>query len=321
MDSSITSLTFFEQPGYKIVSFEKLSGGQQNHNYKITVENGEKFVCRVPGIDAHEHGQAHQIVFNNSVIAHKKLKIAPRPCYFDEKTGIILTEYIEGDTVTMSALRENDYTLDKVINAIRSFHKETDSSSTFTSSKASDVLFGYDLSLLEEGSDENVIEKTKQLQSLLNQSVGKFDSKVNCHNDLAPANFLDSSDGHIYIIDWEWSGPGDRFCDLASFVAISEMNPEEEERVLNVYLRPCKPTDTDRSRLYLWRMWLTLRGGLWALSKARSPHFSNRNPAEITEDDDYERFARDGIEEFETKLNDPITENHITYLKRNIKEK
>ena len=321
MDRSITSLTFFEQPGYKIVSFEKLSGGQQNHNYKITLENGQKFVCRVPGIDANEHGQTHQTVFNNSVIAHEKLKIAPRPCYFDEKTGIMLTEYIEGDVVRVSALREKDYLLDKVISTIRLFHKESDSSSIFTSSKASDVLFGYDLSLLEEGLHEKAIEKTKQLQSLLNKSVGKFDRKVNCHNDLAPANFLDSSDGHIYIIDWEWSGPGDRFCDLASFVAISEMNPEEEERVLEIYLHPCKPTDTDRSRLYLWRMWLTLRGGLWALSKARSPYFSNRNSSEITEDDDYERFARDGIEEFETKLNDPITENHITYLKRNIKEK
>ena len=320
MEGLIKSLPFFKQPGYELESILKLCGGQQNHNYKITVKNGQKIVCRIPGIDAIEHGQTHQIVFNNSLIAYKELKIAPRPCYFDETTGIMLTEYIEGETVSSSALREDNSLLKSVIGAIRFSHEKSNSSNAFTSSKASDVLFGYDLSLLEGCSDEKEVKKTKQLQLLLNQSIGKFDTKVNCHNDLVPANFLSSSDGRIYIIDWEWSGPGDRFCDLAPFVAMSEMDAKEEERVLELYLEPLKPTDTDRSRLYLWRMWLTLRGGLWALSKAKSPHFSNRSQSEITEDDDYERFAKSWIKEFETKLSDPITENHMTYLENKIKE-
>ena len=117
------------------------------------------------------------------------------------------------------------------------------------------------------------------------------------------------------------SGPGDRFCDLAPFVAFSKQDKHGEERVLEIYLDPQKPTDTDRSRLYLWRMWLTLRGGLWALSKARSQHFSNRKCSEITEDDDYEKFARDYIQEFETTLNDSITDQHILYLETKIGEK
>jgi len=321
MDNLIKSLAYFQKPGYKVESIEKLSGGQQNQNYKISVENGLKFVCRVPGIDAIEHGQTHQIVYQNSLIAHKELKVAPRPCYFEENSGIMLTEYIDGETVSNSSLNESELLLENVIRTIRFSHMQSCSSTAFTSSKASDVLFGYDLSLLEDFSDEKFINKTKKIQSLLNQSVGKFDKKVNCHNDLVPANFINASDGKIYIIDWEWSGPGDRFCDLAPFVAYSRQDIDGEERVLEIYLDPQKPTDTDRSRLYLWRMWLTLRGGLWALSKAKSPHFSNRKCSEVTEDDDYEKFAKDDIQEFEIKLNDSITDQHIAYLETKIKEK
>ena len=322
MDNHIKSLAYFQQPGYKVESIEKLSGGQQNQNYKISAENGLRFVCRVPGIDATEHGQTQQIVYENSLIAHKELKVAPRPCYFEENSGIMLTEYIDGETVSNSSLNESELLLENVILTIRSSHMQSCSSSTvFASSKASDVLYGYDLSLLENISDEKDIKKTRKIQSLLNQSVGKFDKTVNCHNDLVPANFINGSDGKIYIIDWEWSGPGDRFCDLAPFVALSKQDKDGEERVLEIYLDPQKPTDTDRSRLYLWRMWLTLRGGLWALSKAKSPHFSNRTSSEITEDDDYEKFARDDIHEFETKLSDTITDQHIAFLETKIEEK
>ena len=321
MEGYIESLSFFKQPGYQLKTIEKLSGGQQNHNYKITVENGLKFVCRVPGIDAIEHGQKHQILYNNSMIAYEELKIAPRPCFFDESSGIMLTEYIDGDTLCISALRDSTTILDKIISAIRFYHKLSESSTAFVSSKASDVLFGYDLSLLEGWCEENEIEKTRKLQSLLKASITQFDSIVNCHNDLVPANFINSSDGQIYIIDWEWSGPGDRFGDLAPFVALSEQDAAGEELILQKYLDPQRPTDLDRARLYLWRIWFTLRGGLWALTKAKSVHFSNRMASEITEDDDYEKFASDWIKEFVAKLDEPITEKHMSNLQGKILEK
>ena len=199
MEEKLKSLSYFTQSNDKIISIEKLSGGQQNINYKVTTVNNEKFVCRIPGIDANEHGQIHKIVFNNSQFAHSQLKIAPYTCFFDESSGIIVTEYIVGDTLNVSVLSETPELLDQVINVIRSYHNVY-SHNGFITSKASDVLFGYDVSLLEGWCANKELEKTKNLQLLLKSSLGKFDALVNCHNDLTPANVIKTSNGKIRLL-------------------------------------------------------------------------------------------------------------------------
>ena len=42
--------------------------------------------------------------------------------------------------------------------------------------------------------------------------------------DLTPANFIaeQGDGGKVWLIDWEWAGPGDRLADLATFCALSE---------------------------------------------------------------------------------------------------
>ena len=123
-----------------------------------------------------------------------------------------------------------------------------------------------------------------------------------------------TSNDKILIIDWEWSGPGDRLGDLASFCGLSEQDSEGEMRVLSKYLEGGEPLAVDQARLRLWRMWFTLRGGLWALCKAKSVHFANRKASDITEDDDYEKFSKYYIDEFITMLNESNTTRYIDIL-------
>lgn len=316
MEKDIKSLPYFKQPGNCIKTIEKLSGGQQNINYKVTTTNGKSYVCRIPGVDAFEHGQIHKIVYKNMMAAHGKCGIAPRPYYLDELSGIIVSQYVYSETLSITLLRERPHLIDRVIAAIRCIHNTSNSDTEFVSSKASNVLFGYDLSILDKWCNKEELEKTQELQSLLNHSLGCFDPLVSCHNDLTPANFLVTSKDEIFMIDWEWSGPGDRICDLATFCALSEQDSQGEVRVLSKYLEVDVPSDIDQARLRLWRIWCTLRGGLWALYKAKSVHFANRNVSEITEDDDYENFAKAYIGEFIARINAPNTNNDIYLLKR-----
>ena len=200
MEEKLRSLSYFTQSNDKIKTIEKLSGGHQNLNYKVTTVNNKKFVCRIPGIDANEHGQIQTIVYNNSKFAYSQLKIAPNPCYFEESSGIMVTEYVDGVALSVSQLRETPELLDQVINVIRSYHNVIDSNNSFLSSKASDNLFGYDVSLLEGRCTNTELEKTKNLQSLLKCSLGKFDALVSCHNDLIPANVMKASNGKTNLI-------------------------------------------------------------------------------------------------------------------------
>ena len=321
MENNIKSLSFFTKSDNKVMVIEKLSGGQQNTNYKVTTNNGKMFVCRIPGIDANEHGQTHQIVYHNSLVAHSELGVNPKPCYFDESLGVMITEYIEGVTLSVSMLKEKQLLLDQLISVIRSYHNETGNSSSFLPSKASDCLFGYDIALLEGWCSKKEIDKTKQLQYLLKCSLGVFDSLVSCHNDLTPANVIEASDGKIFIVDWEWSGPGDRIGDLATFCALSEQDSDGEGLILAKYLNNDEPSDLDRARLHLWRIWFTLRGGLWALCKAKNIHFANRDESEITEDDDYEKFTDNDIKSFITMIDKPITDYYMNTLKEALRDK
>ena len=65
MEDAIKSLPYFKQSDNYITSMEKLSGGQQNINFKVTNTKGQKYVCRIPGVDAFEHGQIHENVYKN----------------------------------------------------------------------------------------------------------------------------------------------------------------------------------------------------------------------------------------------------------------
>ena len=64
------TLAFFDADG-GVKAIDQLSGGQQNTNFSVTTHHGAcRYVCRVPGVDAAEHGQTHAIVFSNAAAAH-----------------------------------------------------------------------------------------------------------------------------------------------------------------------------------------------------------------------------------------------------------
>ena len=48
--------------------------------------------------------------------------------------------------------------------------------------------------------------------------------------------------GKIFIVDWEWSGPGDRLCDLATFCALSEQDCKGQKQILAKYLQKDQPS-------------------------------------------------------------------------------
>src|SRR6185437_8459710 len=57
---------------------------------------------------------------------------------------------------------------------------------------------------------------------------------VLCHDDLLPANFIDTPEG-IRIVDWEYAGMGNRWFDLGNFAVNNELGPAEEEAFLTAY--------------------------------------------------------------------------------------
>eukprot|EP01052_Picozoa_sp_SAG31_P000975 SAG31_NODE_30_length_32545_cov_9.378999_38_plen_257_part_00 len=225
---------------------------RQNRNFKVTTVTGRCFHVRVPGVDASDHGQVDAVVHANSLhaatagavliitMANLLLSsrssmqraqglidcllagLAPTPRYFGGKSGLLVSDFIDGSALVPSALKRSPDLLRRVVTTIKTAHEQIPH---LAPSRASDFLYGYDLQLLEAWHGQTLFAKAKQLQAVLARSIGHFDEVVSCHQDLTPANIVvenASDSGKVWIIDWEWAGPGDRLADLATFCALSD---------------------------------------------------------------------------------------------------
>lgn len=340
-----------------------LPGGQQNQNFLVAVararpldsdgisicedddddDSGDYdkawYVVRVPGIDASEHGQTQETVYTNSVAANEILKVAPKPCGFDPSTGIVVTKFVgmlrsvlpsyvtSARPLTLDMVHHNPTILDEVVRTIRMYHDRSDEN-TLIVSKASDVVDGYSLvELLKgwEGEEDGVLAEALELQTLLRNTLARFDPLVACHNDLCFGNILirmecfeeggtrgyyPQDTTNVTIIDWEWAGPGDRLCDLGIFCSFCSLAEQEERAVLRAYLDRA-PSALEQARMGLWKCWFALRGALWARQKATSEHFRQE---ELNEDNNYELFATTDYTQFKQMLKSDRVQQYISIV-------
>jgi hypothetical protein len=247
--------------------------------------------------------------------------VAPKPCAFDPKTGCILTEYVNRSRplTVEELLLENHALLEQAVSIVRQYHQTPslqpsisgDSagasdgidivdenidivdetlpppSQLFHSSRASDILFGYDFMdlLVDWKKAEPVFTQAQLLQELLYEVTELFEQTfVACHLSLDPSNFLllpSDSDSdlptRLIIVDWEWSGPFAPLCDVGFFAASLTLrggeenetrNEEIEKLVLSYYLQR-QPTELELARMTLWRVWSALRCALRARQKCQ----------------------------------------------------
>ena len=110
---------------------------------------------------------------------------------------------------------------------------------------------------------ENVQPKVKELESYLN-TLG-VDLKP-CHNDALYENFIKSTDGTIYLIDWEYSGMNDPMADFAALFIEANFEKENEDYILDKYFEGNIPPEAPEKILcyqilwdYLWAQWTVIK--------------------------------------------------------------
>ena len=78
---------------------------------------------------------------------------------------------------------------------------------------------------------------------------------------MVPENFIEGPDGHLYLIDWEYSSMNDPMWDLAALFLESEFTSAEEEDFLSHYESDKTPVSRDKIRIYkilqdiIWSLW------------------------------------------------------------------
>jgi thiamine kinase-like enzyme len=238
-----------------------LDGGITNRNFRV-IFGGQDYVVRLPGKDTNLLGIDREA----ECIANERaaeLGLAPKVAATLQEPTCLVTCFVEGHEMTPEELREQD-AVGEVAGALRRFHDS--GLQLATDFQVLDIARDYAEVARARQSEpppafEGAVENARQVV----QAVGDEPehAPVACHNDLLPANFLRGDQG-IKIVDWEYSGMGDRFFDLGNLSVNNEFEDGDQDRLLEAYFEE-PPTPRRRASLKLFRFMSDFREAMWGV--------------------------------------------------------
>lgn len=248
----------------RVTEVQVLSGGLTNENYTVTLEDGLRLVVRLPGQGTGAYIDRAAEMTNAAAVGSRG--IGPKVYYFDPKTGASAVQFLEGKT-----LSEEAFTRPEVLQA---------AGELLSRCHRLDLPFANDFRPLEQIrtylrilGDRKIgyehFAKAQQAISRCGEALEKYPARRSpCHNDPRADNFMVCR-GKLTLIDWEYSGRNDGYCDLACVCTENHLTREQEEILLAAYCGGA-PTDRQREHLLMARFVIAAHWSLWALVQAQS---------------------------------------------------
>jgi thiamine kinase-like enzyme len=235
-----------------------LTGGITNRNYRVRFA-GSDVVVRLPGKDTDllEIDRAAEKAAGELAAA---AGIGPVVVAMLDDPPCLVTEFVVGEAMSGEQLREPG-ALAEAAAAMRTLHaREERLPIEFSSFR---IVETYAARMAGRGAEvpssyEWAMAAAHRIEAGL---VGPEHEPVPCHNDLLPANFIDSPRG-MRLIDWEYAGMGDRYFDLGNFAVNNELDERQEAELLAAYFEA--PASSCRlATLRLMRFMSDFREAMW----------------------------------------------------------
>ena len=187
----------------------------------------------------------------------KDLKLDVENYLFDIEAGIKVNQYIENaETLNLNTIKTKFEKIAPILQTIHASGKELRGDfAPFEEIKKYESLIQGEISY------PNYEDIRKSVFALQNQLTSIGIDRKSCHIDLVPENFIESPDGHLYLIDWEYSSMNDPMWDLAALFLESEFTPDEEDSFLSYYESEQTPVSREKIRIYkilqdiIWSLW------------------------------------------------------------------
>jgi len=206
---------------------ERLMDGPTNASY--LVERGhEQFVLRLDKPEAARLGLDRD---NERVVceAIAAAGLTPSYVYFDTAAGVCLRPFIPGRSLCRDDLLKRA-TLERLAGVLRRLHRLPPVGARFDVAGA---IRRYSAQLA-----------TPQATALAGRAAGllaeiECDSAALalCHNDLVAENMLETGEGAVLLIDWEYAAVGDPYFDLAVVVRHHQLDAALAGRFFDAYLQ------------------------------------------------------------------------------------
>lgn len=237
----------------EVLSVEQL-GGMTNQNYLVKTTN-KQYIVKFFGKGTEKLINRQDEKYNLELL--KDLDLDVKNYLFDIEAGIKVNEYIES-AITLDS-RSIKTKFDKIAPILQTIHasgKELRGEfAPFEEIKKYESLIEEKIPYANyEAVREEVFSLEKRLADL------GIDRK-SCHIDLVPENFIESPQGRLYLIDWEYSSMNDPMWDLAALFLESEFTTQEEEDFLSYYESEQTPVSREKIAIYkilqdtIWSLW------------------------------------------------------------------
>ena len=237
----------------EVLSVEQL-GGMTTQNYLAKTTN-KQYIVKFFGKGTEKLINRQDEKYNLELL--KDLDLDVKNYLFDIEAGIKVNEYIESAITLDSTTIKTKF--DKIAPILQTIHasgKELRGEfAPFEEIKKYESLIEEKIPYANyEAVREEVFSLEKRLADL------GVDRK-SCHIDLVPENFIESPQGRLYLIDWEYSSMNDPMWDLAALFLESEFTRQEEEAFLSHYESEQTPVSREKIAIYkilqdaIWSLW------------------------------------------------------------------
>ena len=238
-------------------------GGMTNHSYKVTLDNGEELLVRIPGEGTEK--MINRMDERKSTELACKLGIDSELLYFGDD-GTKVMKFIHNPQPMNEEVMSRK---DNIIQAAEIFYKlhhcGVDTGVRF---EVFEMAKLYE-DIIKEGGVA-FFDDYDDVKNLVMRFKSEIDKefeivKVPCHNDSLIGNWVLDDKGKLYLIDWEYSGMNEVMWDLSCLsIEIGYSQKEDDELLAAYYAHENKTVGIEQKKYfiaakmyvdYLWTLW------------------------------------------------------------------
>lgn len=242
-------------------------GGMTNHSYKITREDGQEYLVRIPGDGTEE--------MINRLDEKKSTELAcglgiDSPLLFFSDDGRKVMEFIHDPQPMTEEVMKRPENLKQAAEIFHRLHTcGADTGVRFEvfemATLYEKIIRGGGVKLYDDY--ENIKQDVMEIKKEVDQNGAAL--RVPCHNDSLIGNWVLDGKGKLYLIDWEYSGMNEAMWDLSCLSIELNYGTSEDEALLSAYYA-CEHKTVglnERRRFAAAKMYVDFLWTLWGLTR------------------------------------------------------
>lgn len=239
-------------------------GGMTNHSYKITRNDGEEYLVRIPGDGTEE--MINRMDERKSTELGCKLGIDSPLLYFGDDGRKVMKFIHDPQEMNEDVMKRPE----NLKQAAAIFHKlHTCGEDTGVRFDVFEMADLYEKIIRDGGvafyeDYENVKQTVMDIKAAVDATG--VAPRVPCHNDSLMGNWVLDGDGKLYLIDWEYSGMNEAMWDLSCFSIEADYSPDNDDQLLKEYYGR-SATVEEKKRFVAAKMYVDYLWTLWGLTR------------------------------------------------------